>query len=183
MSDALDQLPPEAWPLIDLLFNLTMAAAGIWIAITVFVLWRRNASNLTPVNSASKDRGAQPDFLRVDKKARKEALARGEAFDKEIDRRDHKAEKAKARGTRKPATASQRIALFVSFLMSLFTLATMTFGAIFQVTRMGEMMKEYSTLERLSAVIQAHPISFSVATLVIAFQVYRFFTERNWQEG
>ena len=50
-------------------------------------------------------------------------------------------------------------------------------------SRMGEMMKEYSTAERIMAVIQSHPISFTVATLVIGFQVYRFISERNWQEG
>lgn len=183
MPEALDQIPPEAWPLIDLLFNLTMAAVGIWLAVTVFVWWRRSASNLTPVNAASKDKSAQPDFLRVDKKAREEALERGEAFDKEIERRVREAEKAKARGGRAPATVSQRLARFLSFFMSLFTLATMVFGAIFQVTRMGQMMKEYSTLERIVTVVQNHPISFTVATLVIVFQVYRFFVERNWQEG
>ena len=183
MSETLNQIPPEAWPLIELLFNLTMASVGIWLAITVFVWWRRSASNLTPVNAASSDRKAQPDFLEVNKKARAEALERGEAFDKEIERRQREEVKAEARKGRNKATTGQRMARFLSFFMSLFTLATMVFGAIFQVTRMGQMMKEYSTLERIAAVIQNHPISFSVATLVIGFQVYRFFVDRNWQEG
>ncbi len=183
MSDALNQIPPEAWPLIDLLFNLTMASIGIWLAITVFVWWRRSASNLTPVNAASKNRKAEPDFLSVDHKARAEALERGETFDKEIARREREAEKTKAREGRSPASVGQRMARFLSFFMSLFTLATMIFGAIFQVTRMGTMMKEYSTLERIGAVIMNHPISFSVAALVIGFQVYRFFIDHKWQEG
>ncbi|MDX1294342.1 MAG: hypothetical protein R3265_16115 [Hyphomonas sp.] len=183
MSETLNQIPPEAWPLIDLLFNLTMASAGIWLGITVFVLWRRASSNLTPVNAAEKSRKAQPDFLKVDKKARAEALERGDAFDKELERREREEEKAKARGGRRPATVGQRLARFLSFFMSLFTLATMIFGAIFQVSRMGQMMQEYSTLERIIAVIQNHPVSFTIATLVIVFQVYRFFSERNWQEG
>lgn len=183
MSETLNQIPPEAWPLIDLLFNLTMAATGIWLAITVFVLWRRASSNLTPVHAAEKSRKAQPDFLKVDKKARAEALERGEAFDKELERREREAARAEARRKRGPITIGQHLARFVSFFMSLFTLATMIFGAIFQVTRMGDMMKEYSTAERLMTVIQNHPISFTVATLVIGFQVYRFISDRNWQEG
>jgi hypothetical protein len=123
------------------------------------------------------------DFLKVDKKTRAEALERGEAFDKELERREREAARAEAHRKRGPVTLGQHLARFVSFFMSLFTLATMIFGAIFQVTRMGEMMKEYSTAERIIAVIQSHPISFTVATLVIGFQVYRFISERNWQES
>lgn len=183
MSETLNQIPPEAWPLIDLLFNLTMAATGIWLAITVFVIWRRASSNLTPVNAAGKSGKAQPDFLKVDKKARAEALERGEAFDKELERREREAAKAEARGKRKPASLGQRIASLASFFMSLFTLATLIFGAIFQVSRMGQMMKDYSAPERIIAVIEAHPISFTIATLVIVHQVYRFISDRKWQEG
>ena len=181
MQETLDQIPPEAWPLIDLLFNLTLAAAGIWLAVTVFVLWRRHASNLTPVNAASKSRRAQPDFLKVDQKARDEAIARGESFDKELERRERE-EAAEAAGKRH-MTLSERIASFVSFYMSLFTLATMVFGAIFQVSRMGSMMQEFSSIERILTVIQNHPIAFTVASLVVIFHVYRFFAHRQWQEG
>ncbi|MEC7289029.1 MAG: hypothetical protein VXW22_02885, partial [Pseudomonadota bacterium] len=68
-------------------------------------------------------------------------------------------------------------------LMSLFTLATMIFGAIWQISRMGQLMQEYSTTERILAVVQNHPVSFTVAVLVIGFQVYRFFSDRQWKEG
>lgn len=183
MSETLDQIPPEAWPLIDLLFNITMVAVAIWLAITVFVWWRRSASNLTPVNAADKNRKAQPDFLSVDHKARAEAVQRGETFDREIERREREEARAAAQTQRPRTTVSQQLARFVSFFMSLFTLATMIFGAIFQVSRMGSMMREYSTAERIVAVVQDHPISFTVAGAVILFQVYRFFVDRNWQEG
>lgn len=183
MSETLEQIPPEAWPLIDLLFNLTMATVGTWLALTVFVWWRRSASNLTPVNAADKNKKAQPDFLKVDKAARAEALERGEAFGKEVERREREEARAQSKGGRPTLTVSQRAARFLSFFMSLFTLATMIFGAIFQVTRMGDMMREYSTFDRIVTVVQSHPISFSIAALVIIFQIYRFFVDRNWQEG
>lgn len=183
MSVTLEQIPPEAWPLIDLLFNLTMATVGIWLALTVFVWWRRSASNLTPVNAADKNKNAQPDFLKVNKAARAEALERGEAFDKEIERREREEARAQAKSSQASLTLTHRAARFLSFFMSLFTLATMIFGAIFQVTRMGDMMKEYSTFDRILTVVQNHPVSFSIAMLVIIFQIYRFFTDRKWQEG
>ena len=190
MPETLNQIPPEAWPLIDLLFNITMVSVAIWLAITIFVWWRRSASNLTPVNAAGKNKNAQPDFLKVDQSARSEAIERGESFDKEIERRERAEARAAARAHQPRGTVSERLARFVSFFMSLFTLATMIFGAIFQVTRMGDMMREYSTtgvnVGREVAdltVIQNHPISFTIAGLVIVFQIYRFFVDRNWQEG
>jgi len=183
MTETLNTIPPEAWPLIELLFNITMATVGIWLAITVFVWWRRSASNLTPVNAAGRNKSAQPDFLKVDDQARAQAEARGEAFDKQLVRQEREAAKAEARGGRERRSASQKIAGLLSFLMSLFTLATMIVGAIWQVSRMGQLMQEYSTFERIVAVVQNHPISFSVAALVIGFHVFRFFTDRQWKEG
>lgn len=183
MTETLNQIPPEAWPLIELLFNLTMATVGLWLAITIFVWWRRSASNLTPVNAVSRSETAQPDFLKVNEKARAQAEARGEAFDKQLERQEREAARAEAHGDRRPRSASQRIAGLLSFFMSLFTLATMIFGAIWQVSRMGQLMQEYSTFERITAVIQNHPISFSVIALVIGFHVFRFITDRQWKEG
>lgn len=181
MNEALSQIPPDAWPLIDLMFNITMVVVAVWLAITVFVWWRRSASNLTPVNAAGKNEAAQPDFLKVDHKARGEAQAKGDAFGKALDKRERA--EAAARAGRPQRSAAQKIAGLLSFLMSLFTLATMIFGAIWQISRMGQMMREYSTLERLFAVVQNHPISFTVAVLVIGFHVFRFISDRQWKEG
>jgi hypothetical protein len=166
-----------------LLFNLTMLSVLAWLTITVFVWWRRSASNLTPVNAAKKNNRAEPDFLSVDSKAREAAEARGEAYGKALDRQEKEAAKAEARGGRPARSTTQHIAGLVSFLMSLFTLATMIFGAIWQVSRMGQLMQEYSTTERIFAVIQNHPISFSIAALVIGFQIFRFFSDRQWKES
>lgn len=183
MQDTLDKLPPEAWPLIELLFNLTMAAAGIWLAITVFVIWRRRASNLTPVNAAERNRKAEPDFLKVDHDAREAAQKRGEAFEKELTHREREEEKAKARAARKPEGMAQKIAGFVAMIMSLFTLATMIHGSIFSISRMGQLMEEYSTSERILAVIGNHPIAFTITVLVIAARLYTYFAKRSAKEG
>lgn len=183
VTDTLDKIPPEAWPLIDLLFNLTMAAAGVWMAITVFVVWRRRSSNLTPVNLPSKNRKSQPDFLKVDHKAREAAIKRGEGFEKELERRERDEARRAARHRRSPATIGQRIAGIVTLIMSLFTLASMIYGSIFTVTRMGGMMEEYSTQERIIAVIQAHPIAFVITILVIFARIFTFFMNRNELEG
>lgn len=183
MVEALDQLPPEAWPIIETLLNITMVTVAIWIGVTIFVWLRRSMSNLTPVNAASKNDRAQPDFLSVDSKARAQAEARGETFDKALEKEERAAALAAARGGRTQRTMSQRLTALLSLFMSLFTLATMVFGAIWQVTRMGQMMSEYSTVERIITVVQNHPLSFSIAALVIGFHIFQFFADRQWKEG
>jgi len=180
MQETLDQIPPEAWPLITLLLNVTMAVAAVWLALTVFIWWRRSASNLTPVQAAGKNKSAQPDFLKVDHAARDAAIARGAAYDEALEKRARQEAMA---GKRRPASVASRLAGLLSFLMSIFTLATMIYGAIFQVSRMGSMMQEYSSIERIGAVIANHPIAFAVTSLVIIVHVYRFFKSRQWQEG
>lgn len=181
MQETLDRIPPEAWPLIDLLLNITMVVAAIWLVLTIFILWRRNASNLTPVQAAGRKGDAQPDFLNVDHGAREAAIARGQAYDATLDKREAEA-RAREAG-RRPVSLAGRLAGIISLLMSLFTLATMIYGAIFQVSRMGSLMEEYSSVERMGAVIANHPIAFAVTTLVIVVHVYRFVKRRQWQEG
>lgn len=178
----LDDIPPDAWPWIDLVFNLTMVAVGIWLAVTVFVLWRRNASNLTPVNSVERNRKAQPDFLSVDEKARREAIERGEAFDRELDKRDREEAADLRRRAARRRSPLQRIAGLVSLFMAVFSLLSVIVSVVWQVGVMGRMLEEYSAGDRLMLVVQKHPIGVAIAVLVIAYHIYRFFTDRKWQE-
>ncbi|HHL42137.1 MAG TPA: hypothetical protein ENJ42_00835 [Hellea balneolensis] len=183
VQDAIDQIPPDAWPLIENMLRLTLIVTGVWLALNIFIFLRRRASNLTPVHAARKNKKAEPDFLSVDKKARKSALKRGEGLEKDLDRRDKDEQRAARRAARAKMSAGQRIASLVSFLMSFFTLATMIYGAIFQVSRMGQLMQEYSTMERISTVVKTHPVSVSIASLVIIYHIYRFVSGQKWKEG
>lgn len=182
VQDGLDNIPPDAWPLIDLLLNVTLICAAVWILISIFTFFRRRASNLTPVHSAKTNKKASPDFLKVDTKARKQAINRGDDFEKELRRAEKDEARAHARALRAKATVGQRIAGLVSLFMSLFTLATMIFGAIFHVSRMGTMMTQYSTVDRITTVVETHPIAFAVAAFVIIYHIYRFFAGRKWKE-
>ena len=182
MENAIDQIPAEAWPWIDLLFNLTCAAAGIWLAVTVFVIWRRTASNVTPVNSVSKNKSAQPDFLEVDQKARREAIARGEAFDKELEARDREEARAERRSAKRNRSPLQRIAGIIALLMAIFSLVSAAVSVIWQVGFIGNMLEQYSAGDRLMALVTNHPIGVTVAVLVICFHVYRFISDRKWQQ-
>lgn len=177
MDSALARIPPEAWPFLVMLGNITAIVTAIWIAISVFVWWRRAATNLTPVNSAPRKAGREPDFLSVDRKARAAAIARGEDYDKALDERDAAAERAR----RKTLRNTGRLARWVALAMSIFTLATMISGTIFQVSYMGKLWEQYSAGERLLLVVQKHPFTFAVGALVILYNVVRFFADKKWE--
>ncbi len=187
MNETLDRIPPEAWPVIDILFNVTMAAAGIWLAITVFVVWRRRASNLTPVHAASRSGRAQPDFLKVDQKAREAAIRRGELHDTALDERDAAEERAAkaaaAKAERGPVTFAQRIAGLAAFMMSVFTLISIVVSSVFTIVRMGEYVGEYTAWERIAAIILQHPIAFSICVMIILARIYTQFFSSAKKEG
>ncbi len=179
VRNAIEAVPPEAWPLIELLFNITLAFTVLWLAWTMFVMWRRSASNLTSVRGAKANPNAEPDFLSVDKKARQEAIAKGEAFEKEIQRRDREEATSSRRAARNNETMLGRIGRLISLGMALFSIATMISGTLFQVSIMGRYWEQYSATERLTAVIQNHPIGVTVTIAVILYNIVTFVMKRS----
>lgn len=187
MDQTLEKIPPEAWPIIEILFNVTMAAAGVWLALTVLVIWRRHSSNLTPVNAASRNKKAHPDFLKVDQKARAEAIKRGDMHEQALDRRDAAEAEAEARANaasrREPASFAQRIAGLVTFIMSVFTLLSIITSSVFTVSRMGDMMGGATAWDRVVAIVSAHPIAVTVCSVIILARIYTQFFMSAKKEG
>ena len=179
VRSAIETVPPEAWPLIQLLFNVTITFTALWLAWTIFVMWRRSASNLTAVRGASANPAAEPEFLSVDKKARREAIAKGETFEKEMQRRDREEATDARRAARRQETMLGRVGRLISLGMALFSIATMISGTLFQVTIMGRYWEQYSATERLTAVIQNHPIGVSVTIAVILYNIVTFVMKRS----
>lgn len=182
MDDAINSIPPDAWPLIDLMFNITCVVTALWLAWTVFIWWRRSASNLTSVPAASPNSKATPDFLSIDKEARKDAIKRGESFDKELKRRDREALERLKHGEKSKLGMVGRIGRIVSLLMALFSIATMISGTMFQVSILGTYWERYSASERLMAVIESHPIGVAITVFVILYNLVSFVISRK-REG
>ncbi|WP_084421379.1 hypothetical protein [Henriciella litoralis] len=184
VNEYVSQIPPEAWPLIETVLRVTAVVTVIWLAITLFILLRRNASNLTPVHAARKDQADQPDFLTVDQGARREALARGDQFGETLKaREDAEAKAAKGAVAGKPISLAGQIFRGLSFLMSLFSLLTMIIGSIWQIGRMGNLMKEYNTVERITTVIEHNPVSFTMVLLVSIYAVWCFIRKQSSQKA
>ena len=181
MDDVIEAIPPEVMPYVGIMFNILFAVTAVWLAWTVFVWWRRSASNLTSVSDSVPNKKAQPDFLEVDQKARSEAIKRGETFEKELERRERDEARAAKRGGRGKESRMGRFGRLLSLGMALFSLATMVSGTLFQVTIMGRYWEQYSAGERLMKVVSEHPIGVSITIAVILYNIVSFFTNRKWE--
>jgi len=183
VQDAIARIPPEAWPFIDLLFRITIALVAIWLVLGIVAYWRRKAYNLTIASTARKNRKGQPDFLKVDRKARAAAIDRGEAHEAFLDEREREEALAALTAARDPIGWSQRIAGLAAFVMSLFTLASVLLGAFANVSKMGETLQAVSSIERITTIISRHWIASLVMLFVIVWHVYKYFSDRKWQEA
>jgi hypothetical protein len=182
VQDAIDRIPPEAWPFIDILFRITIALVAVWLVLALVALWRRRAYNLTVASTAGKSRKAQPDFLKVDDDARDDAIRRGERHEKLLDDRDKEEALAALRAAKDPLTLGARLAGWAAAAMSVFTLLTAVVGVVGNVGRMGDMVSQMSSAERLEYLVTTYPISSLVVVLVVIYSVYRYFADRQWKE-
>ena len=181
MDDVIEAIPPEVMPYVGIMFNILAVVTALWLAWTVFIWWRRSASNLTPLSDSAPNKKAQPDFLEVDQKARAEAIKRGETFEKELERRERDDARTAKRDGRRKETRMGRIGRLLSLGMALFSLATMVSGTLFQVTIMGRYWEQYSAGERLMKVVNEHPIGVTITVAVILYNIVSFITNRKWE--
>jgi hypothetical protein len=147
--------------------------------------WRRRAYNLTIASTASRSESAQPDFLKVDEKARAAAVGRGEDHEEFLDAREKaEAEAAAAAAalaaSKGPLTLAQRLAKISAFLMSLFTLVTVIFGAVGNVGRMGASLESVGSVEKMKMILADNWFGGLVAIFVIGWHVYKYFTDKGW---
>lgn len=177
VQNAIDRIPPDAWPMIDMCFRITTAVALVWLALSLIAWWRRRAYNLTVASTARRSKKAQPDFLNVDRKARAAAINRGATHEAGLDLRD-----AAMGGGTDPVTWGSRIVGLGAFLMSLFTLGAVIVGSIGNVAKMGETLQKASSSEKLLRIVDDHLFGTIVATLVVAWHIYKYFADRKWKE-
>ncbi|MEW4448896.1 hypothetical protein [Qipengyuania sp. JC766] len=181
-QNAIDRIPDDAWPVLDLAFQILLVVAAVWLFLSLIAWWRRRAYNLTVASTARRNRKAQPEFLKVDEKARREAIARGHEHAERLDDRDREEELAALRAGKEPVTLAKRIASLASLILSVFTLFTTVSGVFMQVTKVGNEATEWTVGDRLQYVIENHPIATTVAVVIILIHVFQYFYDRKWQK-
>lgn len=179
VQDAIDRIPPEAWPLIDITAKITVAIALVWIFLALVAWWRRRAYNLTIASTAKRNKDAQPDFLTVDKKAREAAIERGKAHEEELIERERREALAAVGGL----TKGSHFARIATLLMSLFTLACSIMGVVGNVGAMEASVQKLNASGKIQYIIQQHPIATIIIVLVIAYNVWHYFQHRKWEQA
>lgn len=184
VEGAIERIPPDAWPMIDQMFKITIALLAVWIVLALVAWWRRRAYNLTVASTHSRSKKAQPDFLSVDKKAREKAIERGEAHEEALDERDEaEAEAAAALAAAdKPVGLAKRLAAVATTAMSVFTLLTAISGAALNVGKMDEQVKQLTAGGKIEYLLKEHTFGVIVVLLIIAFQIWKFIKKEKWKE-
>ncbi len=161
------ELLPENWTNVDLLLKSTMIAGLAWLALTVFIYWRRSVTNLTPVDVPAPNRAAQPDFLSIDHSKAKSALRRGDQFEKTLNRQERIA------AGHTTAKTIRTICGYAAVVLSVLSLLTVLAGSIWPESIAGQLLADVSKEGRMLEVVQAHPIALSIALFAVCLSVWR----------
>lgn len=165
-----------SWMNVDLFLNITLIVTAIWLIMTVFILWRRHVTNLTVVEAAEPNKKIKPAFLKADKKARAEALKRGDAYADELTRRETAAE---SDSSDQRLSFAQRIIGIGAFVLAASSLLVIAAGSMFPSSLPGQWLSHYSSEGRIFEVVQANPITIPVSLLVIGCCIGRYFIGRK----
>lgn len=182
VQEVVEQIPPEAWPLLDLMFKIVIGLFIVWICLSLIAWWRRRAYNLTVASTARVNKKKQPGFLSVDKKDRERQIGRGEAHEDALDERDREDAAAALKAAKEPLTIGARIAKLATFLMSIVSLLTGFSGAMLGVQRLGGDISELSAAGRIKELVIEYPLGVAVCVFVIGFQIWQYFKKEKWKE-
>lgn len=162
-----------------LLMYGAVALAGIWLAATVFIHMRRRATNLTSAQQAGVKKSASPDFMKVDHKAREEAMKRGETYEKELVEREKAEAAGKVAAKKEPVGLVKMISGVAAFLFSLFTLLGAVLGTFRTLDQAGLQM---SKMDQIGAIVAKHPIPTIICLFVIGYTIFIWVSQKKWAE-
>lgn len=180
---AIERIPPDAWPIIDTMMKVLIGLALVWLVLALIGWWRRRAYNLTIASTASRNKKGQPGFLKVDHEGRADAIARGEAHEDQLQEREREEALAALKAAAEPLSIMGRFAKLATLAMSVITLATGFSGAIFNVTNMGAYLEEAGAAGRIEYLLTEHPIGTAVAVFVIGYNIWRYVADKKWEKA
>lgn len=145
------RIPPVAAAWIDGVLLVFAGLLILWAVLKVVGFFVRRSYNLTPVATAG-SRDLRPDFLKVDRAARKGMVERGRAF-------DTPASPNLARATRFTGAG-----VLVSGLVSFVSAAFLAFG---RIEELDATWRNLSVQDRFAAIVQSHPVGFGIALAMV----------------
>lgn len=140
---------------------------GLWLVTSVIGYFHRRAYNLTHAESGT-SQNIKPDFLKVDREKRAEAVARGEAFDRTlVERERKKAPPSPVDGacywSRLAATAAAVIGLVATIV-----------GTLQKISSIQSDVQKLSSWDQFVEIVRQNQVGAIVAMTVIAANVIVF---------
>lgn len=149
--------------ILQVLSWLVVAFGGLWLVTGIIGYMHRRAYNLTRAESGG-GKAITPDFLKVDKKKREAAIARGEAYTEELAQRAAPPPTAKAEFWSRAA----------AFITATFTLLGAVVGTLTRVESLEAGARELGSFDTFIAIVKDHPIGTTIAVLVIGANIVIF---------
>ncbi len=167
------ELQLENWTNVDLVLKAMMIAGLAWLVLTIFIYWRRRATNLTPVDMPCLNPAAQPDFLSINQEKMESALKRGDQFDEILDRREQ------IPGELKTAKTARSICGYIAVTLSVLSMLIVVAGSIWPTSVAGQSIVSDSNEGHLIDVVQSYPIAISIALFAICISIWHLAVGRK----
>jgi hypothetical protein len=144
------------------------ACTVLWIATSIVGHLHRRNYNLTKAD-ASGGKVVRPDFLDVDHKARREAIRRGETYEKQLDARE-----AAAKAPPTTAESAGRWARWAATGTAIFTLAGTILGTFSKVSALEQNIQQVGSWDQFVQTVSDHKLGATIAFAVIGAQIVLF---------
>ncbi len=152
------QVPPATAAWIDTLMLVFLGLFVLWVVLKVIGFAYRRSYNLTPVaTAASKD--IRPDFLEVDHDKQKRLVDRGREF---------------GRPAAAGVTTAARVTRYGVLASGLVTFVSAAFLAAGRIEELDATWRNLSAKDRFVAIVQSHPVGFTIALAMIVAALVRF---------
>jgi hypothetical protein len=152
---------PALDSVLTVLSWLVIIFGTIWLVTGVIGYFHRRAYNLTRAESGGSG-PVKPDFLKVDRQKREEAIERGEAYTEVLEERSVNPPEASP-GVKKLGTVSRTGAL----ITAAFTLIAAIFGALTRMSSLQAGVEQLSSWDSFASMVREYPVGAVVAVLVI----------------
>ncbi len=165
-------LPDNYRQILDVASWAVVALGGLWLVTGVIGYLHRRAYNLTHAESGGSE-NIKPDFLKVDHAARKGAIERGAAYDKQLEQRERPAPPLP------PATTVGKWARIGATVTTAFGLFAAIVGTLTKVESLQQGAESIGSVQKMGAIVREYPVGATVAVVVVVANVLAFTSSRK----
>jgi uncharacterized membrane protein len=161
--------------LLSVFSLLVIVFGALWLVTSIIGYFHRRAYNLTLAESGGSP--IRPDFLKVDKKRRAEAIERGEEYSEVLEKRAEADTRAKAAAGAPPSSPVSRLSTLSrmgALVTGTVTLVAAIVNALTRVQFLQSDIQRLSGWDSFVETVKTYPVGATVAFLVIGANLIVF---------